>query len=266
MSIDRSLHSLFGASKAAADILVQEYGRYFGMRTACFRGGTLTGPRHSATELHGFLAYVMRCAMTGTPYTVFGYKGKQVRDAIHSLDLIRAFDAFFNAPRVAEVYNIGGGRYSHASVLEAIRLSEEISGQKIDWTYDDRTGSATTSGGSPTTGASSPTIRTGSSSTTSGGSSRRSTRQNADRWGSDAQGLRRGLLDQAAVDPLDRGRIRLGRVPDRDAVGAARRQRLPGTAVTLERLALARQRVPRRARSLARPRASPTYSASPPLA
>ncbi len=138
MSIDRSLHSLFGASKAAADILVQEYGRYFGMRTACFRGGTLTGPRHSATELHGFLAYVMRCAMTGTPYTVFGYKGKQVRDAIHSLDLIRAFDAFFTAPRVAEVYNIGGGRFSHASVLEAIRLSEEISGRKIDWTYDDR--------------------------------------------------------------------------------------------------------------------------------
>ncbi|MGH2925442.1 MAG: NAD-dependent epimerase/dehydratase family protein [Solirubrobacterales bacterium] len=138
MSIDRSLHSLFGASKAAADILVQEYGRYFGMRTACFRGGTLTGPRHSATELHGFLAYVMRCAMTGTPYTVFGYKGKQVRDAIHSLDLIRAFDAFHAAPRVAEVYNIGGGRFSHASVLEAITLSEEISGQKIDWTYDDR--------------------------------------------------------------------------------------------------------------------------------
>jgi len=137
MSIDRSLHSLFGASKAAADILVQEYGRYFGMRTACFRGGTLTGPHHSATELHGFLAYVMRCAMTGTPYTVYGYKGKQVRDAIHSLDLIHAFDAFFRDPRVAEVYNIGGGRFSHASVLEAIRLSEEISGQKIDWTYSE---------------------------------------------------------------------------------------------------------------------------------
>ena len=99
-----------GRRRSAADILVQEYGRYFGMRTACFRGGTLTGPRHSATELHGFLAYVMRCAMTGTPYTVFGYKGKQVRDAIHSLDLIRAFDAFFRAPRVAEVYNIGGGQ------------------------------------------------------------------------------------------------------------------------------------------------------------
>ena len=127
--VDRSsLHSLFGASKVAADVMVQEYGRYFGMRTACFRGGTLTGPRHSATELHGFLAYLMRCAMTGTPYTVFGYKGKQVRDAIHSLDLIRAFDAFFRAPRVAEVYNIGGGRLSNCSVLEAIRLCEEIAG------------------------------------------------------------------------------------------------------------------------------------------
>jgi CDP-paratose 2-epimerase len=135
MSIDRCLHSLFGASKVAADILVQEYGRYFGMRTACFRGGTLTGPHHSATELHGFLAYLMRCAMTGTAYTVFGYKGKQVRDAIHSLDLIRAFHAFFRDPRVAEVYNIGGGRFSHASVLEAIRLSEEIAGEKIEWTY-----------------------------------------------------------------------------------------------------------------------------------
>jgi len=135
MPIDRCLHSLFGASKLGADVLVQEYGRYFGMRTACFRGGTLTGPHHSATELHGFLAYVMRCAMTGTAYTVFGYKGKQVRDAIHSLDLIRAFDEFFREPRVAEVYNIGGGRFSHASVLEAIRLSEEISGEKIEWNY-----------------------------------------------------------------------------------------------------------------------------------
>ncbi len=138
MSIDRCMHSLFGASKVAADILVQEYGRYFGMRTACFRGGTLTGPLHSATELHGFLGYVMRCAITGAPYTVFGYKGKQVRDAIHSLDLIKAFHEFFRAPRVAEVYNIGGGRFSNASVLEAIRLSEEIAGEKIEWTYRDQ--------------------------------------------------------------------------------------------------------------------------------
>ena len=116
---------------------MQEYGRYFGLPTACFRGGTLTGPNHAAAELHGFLAYVMRCVMTGRAYTVFGYKGKQVRDAIHSEDLIRAFDAFFRAPRVAEVYNIGGGRFSNASVLEAIALSEEVAGEELEWTYRD---------------------------------------------------------------------------------------------------------------------------------
>jgi len=138
MSIDQSLHSLFGASKVAADVLVQEYGRYFGMYTGIFRGGTLTGPHHSATQLHGFLAYVMRCAMTRTPYTIFGYKGKQVRDAIHSHDLIQAFYEFFKAPRVAEVYNIGGGRYSNASVLEAIALAQEISGQEMVVSYDER--------------------------------------------------------------------------------------------------------------------------------
>ena len=137
MSIDSCLHSIFGASKVAADVLVQEYGRYFGLATACFRGGTLTGPHHAAAELHGFLAYVMRCAMTGRPYTVFGYKGKQVRDAIHSEDLIRAFDAFFRAPRVAEIYNIGGGRFSNASVLEAITLAEEIAGEELEWAYTD---------------------------------------------------------------------------------------------------------------------------------
>jgi CDP-paratose 2-epimerase len=137
MSIDQSLHSIFGASKVAADVLVQEYGRYFGLRSACFRGGTLTGPRHSATELHGFLAYVMRCAMMGVPYRVYGYKGKQVRDAIHSNDLIRAFDEFFKAPRSAEVYNIGGGRFSNASVVEAIELAQEISGEELEWTYDE---------------------------------------------------------------------------------------------------------------------------------
>ena len=137
MSIDATLHSVFGASKVAADVMVQEYGRYFGLASACFRGGTLTGPMHSATELHGFLAYVMRCAMTGTPYKIFGYKGKQVRDAIHSLDLIRAFDRFFKAPRVAEVYNIGGGRTSNASVLEAIDLCEEIAGREVDASYVD---------------------------------------------------------------------------------------------------------------------------------
>jgi CDP-paratose 2-epimerase len=137
MPIDGCLHSLFGASKVAADVLTQEYGHYFGLKTACFRGGTLTGPQHAATQLHGFLAYVMRCTMTRTPYTVFGYGGKQVRDAIHSRDLIAAFDAFFRAPRVAEVYNIGGGRFSNASVLEAIALSEEIAGLELTWSYTD---------------------------------------------------------------------------------------------------------------------------------
>ena len=137
MSIDASLHSVFGASKVAADILVQEFGRYYGLRTACFRGGTLTGPHHSAAELHGFLAYVMRCTMTGTPYKVYGYKGKQVRDAIHSHDLIRAFDEVFRAPRVAEVYNMGGGRFSNASVLEAIDVAQEIVGEELEWSYVD---------------------------------------------------------------------------------------------------------------------------------
>jgi CDP-paratose 2-epimerase len=137
MSIDSTVHSLFGASKVAADVVVQEYGRYFGMRTACFRGGTLTGPAHSATELHGFLGYVMRCVMEGRPYTVHGYKGKQVRDAIHSSDLIRAFAEFFRAPRSAEVYNIGGGRFSNASVLEAIATSEEIASRTLTWEYSE---------------------------------------------------------------------------------------------------------------------------------
>jgi CDP-paratose 2-epimerase len=142
MAVDRCLHSLFGASKLSADILVQEYGRYFGLRTACFRGGTLTGPAHSATELHGFLGYVMRCAMTGSTYTVHGYLGKQVRDAIHSSDLVRAFEHFYRDPRVGAVYNIGGGRRSNASVLEAIELCARIAGQELRWDYDDtaRTG------------------------------------------------------------------------------------------------------------------------------
>ncbi len=135
MSIDRSLHSLFGASKVAADVLVQEYGRYFGMRAGCFRGGCLTGPNHSGTQLHGFLAYLMKCAVTGTPYTVFGYKGKQVRDNIHSADLTRAFDEFFKNPRCGEVYNMGGGRYSNCSMLEAIRICEEITGREFNWRY-----------------------------------------------------------------------------------------------------------------------------------
>jgi CDP-paratose 2-epimerase len=135
MSIDRTMHSLFGASKVAADVLVQEYGHYFGIQTACFRGGCLTGPNHSGTQLHGFLSYLMKCAVTGTPYTIFGYKRKQVRDNIHSADLIRAFDEFFQHPGRADVYNIGGGRFSNCSMLEAIRLCEEITGKKLNWTY-----------------------------------------------------------------------------------------------------------------------------------
>ena len=137
MSIDQTLHSLFGASKIAADVLVQEYGRYFGLRTACFRGGCLTGPNHAGTALHGFLAYLMRCTMTGTPYVVNGYGGKQVRDNIHSADLIAGFDAFCRAPRQAEVYNIGGGRFSNCSMIEAIALSEQIADRELSWTYSD---------------------------------------------------------------------------------------------------------------------------------
>ena len=138
MSIDATRHSVFGASKVAADVMVQEYGRYFGMRTACFRGGCLTGPRHAAAELHGFLGYLMRCTVTGTPYTIFGYEGKQVRDNIHSADLVSAFDHFFREPRVGEVYNVGGGRHSHCSMREAIALCEGIAGRELQWRYDER--------------------------------------------------------------------------------------------------------------------------------
>ena len=137
MTIDQSLHSLFGASKVAADILVQEYGRYFGLKTAAFRGGCLTGPAHSGTQLHGFLAYLMKCAATGAPYTVFGYKGKQVRDNIHSKDLIAAFHEFFKAPRSGVVFNIGGGRQSNCSMIEAIELCQEIAGREMTTSYSD---------------------------------------------------------------------------------------------------------------------------------
>ena len=137
MSIDQTKHSLFGASKVAADVLVQEYGRYFEMNTACFRGGCLTGPSHSGTKLHGFLSYLMRCAMTGNHYEVYGYKGKQVRDNIHSYDLVNAFYHFYQNPRVAEVYNIGGSRFSNCSMLEAIALCEEITGKKMNWSYSE---------------------------------------------------------------------------------------------------------------------------------
>jgi CDP-paratose 2-epimerase len=142
MSIDQTLHSLFGASKVSADVLVQEYGKYFGMKTACFRGGCLTGPNHSGAQLHGFLAYLMRCTVTGRPYTVFGYKGKQVRDNIHSADLINCFHEFFKKPRSGEVYNIGGGRFSNASMMESIEICQEVAGRELNHTYkeDNRTG------------------------------------------------------------------------------------------------------------------------------
>jgi CDP-paratose 2-epimerase len=138
MSIDQSLHSLFGASKTAADLLVQEYGRYFDMPTVCFRGGCLTGPQHAGTQLHGFLAYLMKCTVTGTPYTVFGYGGKQVRDNIHCDDVVGAFAAFHERPRRAAVYNLGGGRVSNCSVMEAITLCEEIAGRELQRTYVDQ--------------------------------------------------------------------------------------------------------------------------------
>jgi CDP-paratose 2-epimerase len=138
MSVDQCLHSLFGASKLAADIVVQEYGRYFGMRTAVFRCGCLTGPQHSGAELHGFLAYLMKCVCIGRPYTVFGYKGKQVRDNIHSADVVGAFLEFWEAPRAGgRVYNLGGGRFSNCSMLEAIEKCEAIAGRRLEWKYSD---------------------------------------------------------------------------------------------------------------------------------
>lgn len=142
MSIDRCTHSLFGVSKAAADLAVQEYGRYFDMPTVCFRGGCLTGPQHAGAELHGFLAYLMKCTVTGAPYTVFGYEGKQVRDNIHAHDVSRAINAFHRSPRAGVVYNLGGGRANSISMLEAIELCERVSGGRLSWKLGDgpRTG------------------------------------------------------------------------------------------------------------------------------
>lgn len=137
MSIDHSKHSLFGASKVAADVLVQEYGKYFGMKTGVFRGGCLTGPNHSGAKLHGFLSYLMKCAITGDHYTIFGYKGKQVRDNIHSYDLVNMFWHFYQNPRIGEVYNAGGGRHSNCSMLEAIDMCEKITGKKMNYSYTD---------------------------------------------------------------------------------------------------------------------------------
>lgn len=135
MSIDQCMHSLFGASKVAADVIVQEYGRYFNLKTAAFRGGCLTGPAHSGTRLHGFLSYLMRCCISGKKYSIYGYKGKQVRDNIHSFDLVNAFYHFYKNPRQGEVYNMGGSRYSNCSMLEAIAMCEEISGKKLNYEY-----------------------------------------------------------------------------------------------------------------------------------
>jgi CDP-paratose 2-epimerase len=138
MRIDQSKHSLFGASKVAADIMVQEYGRYFGMKTCCLRGGCLTGPNHSGVELHGFLSYLVKCNLEGKKYTIFGYKGKQVRDNIHSFDVARFIDTFIENPRCGEVYNLGGGRQNSCSVLEAFALIEAMSGKKMVYEYVDR--------------------------------------------------------------------------------------------------------------------------------
>lgn len=137
MSIDTCLHSLFGVSKAAADLLVQEYGRYFGMPTVCFRCGCLTGPNHAGARLHGFLSYLMRCTITGDPYTVYGYDGLQVRDNLHSADVARAIDAYAAAPRPGAVYNLGGGRRSNCSMREAIAACEAIAGRPLDWRLSD---------------------------------------------------------------------------------------------------------------------------------
>ena len=137
-SVDQSKHSLFGASKLAGDIFVQEYGRYFGMLTCCLRGGCLTGPSHSGVELHGFLSYLVKVGVTGGTYRVFGYKGKQVRDNIHSFDVARFAEEFINSPRSAEVYNIGGGRQNSCSILEAFARVEALIGKPIRWEYVDK--------------------------------------------------------------------------------------------------------------------------------
>ncbi len=137
MSIDGCTHSLFGVSKVSADLMVQEYGRYFGMKTACFRGGCLTGPGHSGAQLHGFLSFLVKCAVTREPYTVLGYKGKQVRDNIHAYDMVSAFWNFFQAPRSGEAYNMGGSRYSNCSMLEAITICESLTGRPMNWSYSE---------------------------------------------------------------------------------------------------------------------------------
>lgn len=137
-TIDQSKHSLFGASKVAADVMVQEYGRYFDMPTCCLRGGCLTGPNHTGVELHGFLSYLVKCNLEEKEYTVFGYKGKQVRDNIHSYDVARFIEEFIKAPRIAEVYNLGGGKDNTCSILEAFTIAEKFSGKKMKYKYEEK--------------------------------------------------------------------------------------------------------------------------------
>jgi len=137
MSIDNCLHSVFGASKVAADIMTQEYGKYFHLKTGVFRGGCLTGPAHSGAELHGFLSYLVKCAVTKRKYKIYGYKGKQVRDNIHSFDLVNAFYSYYQNPRCGEVYNMGGGRFANVSILEAIEMCEKLTGQEFSYEYID---------------------------------------------------------------------------------------------------------------------------------
>jgi CDP-paratose 2-epimerase len=136
--IDQSKHSLFGTSKVAADVMVQEYGRYFGLRSCCLRGGCLTGPNHSGVELHGFLSYLVKCNLEGRTYKVFGYKGKQVRDNIHAYDVARFIEAFWQNPRCGEVYNLGGGRANSCSILEAFERIRTVTGKNMVYEYDDK--------------------------------------------------------------------------------------------------------------------------------
>lgn len=138
MSIDHTKHSVFGASKVAADVMAQEYGKYFDMSVGVFRGGCLTGPNHSGAQLHGFLSYLMKCTLTGNHYTIFGYKGKQVRDNIHSSDLVNMFWHFYQKPKMGEAYNAGGGRFANCSMIEAIKMCEDISGKKLNHTYSEQ--------------------------------------------------------------------------------------------------------------------------------
>ena len=138
MSIDQCTHSLFGVSKIAADVMVQEYGHYFGMPTVCFRGGCLTGPAHAGAKLHGFLSYLMKCTVMGEPYTIYGYGGKQVRDNIHSADVVKAFEVFHHNPKCAAVYNLGGGRQSNVSMIEAIEMCQRIAGRQLAYTLSDQ--------------------------------------------------------------------------------------------------------------------------------